>query len=52
MRNRAKGVTGYIIGAITQLDMEALYLEEVVALQTIQKLAKKVQRDWKKEIPK
>jgi hypothetical protein len=47
----AKGTVGFILGNIREMDMEALYPKEVLAFQTIQKIAKKLQADWKKEIP-
>lgn len=50
-RNMAKGTVGFILGNIREMDMEALYPKEVLAFQTIQKIAKKLQADWKKEIP-
>jgi hypothetical protein len=51
MRNRAKGTVGYMLGAIKNLDVNALYPEEIVALETIAKVASKLRKNWKKEIP-
>jgi hypothetical protein len=51
-RNQAKGTIGFILGSIKNLDMGALYSDEVTAIQAINKIATKLKRAWRKEIPK
>jgi hypothetical protein len=52
MRNRAKGVVFFIVEAIEKLDTDALYPEEIIALETVCKISSGLRKNWKKEIPK